>query len=366
MRRAVFVLSMALLLAAACGSKTADFARRREMDAGPTEPPNTVAPPPRTTARPTVGGAKPRILAKSTSRALSVDAERVYYGDGFEDTLVAVRKEGGDPVRLARRAPVAGALALDGDALAWIAAPGDIVLRVPLRAVANDGGADAGTTVAPGAVLPLREHGLFADVAANGGEIYVAEAQGTGGALTRIIGAGDVDPDAGARMKNALRSTKLATLDAAPRAIVVDATHCYVVTALKVVRTPRMSGALETITIGTDFDSPVLDGDYVYVVAGTGTAGAHDIVRVKKTGSATDTIVKDVRAAPIAIDRGEIFWFDPQRSRLMSLSLAGGTPRIVAQDDALSRPNAIATDADNVYVATGEREDGLVLAIARH
>ncbi len=372
----------ALAIAAACSpqAKPADVQGRArpadELDAGDEVP---VAPTARTPASPTLAGAKARVVAKASSRALAVDQTRIYFGDAFEDTVVCIAKEGGPIQRIARRAPVAGGLAIDGDAIAWVATPGDVVLRVSISAAlaaagappdaGADGGGDASAPHAPSPFLVptvVREHGLFADVAAQGGEMYVAEAQGGGGAITR----------ADARSS----TTRVASLDAAPRSLALDATHVYVATAQRLLRAPRTrpevgaEGAadsakrregLETVTTGADFESPVLDADYVYAVAASGTGGAHQILRVKKTGGPSETLAANARAAPIAVDGGELFYFDAQRSRLLAQPLAGGPARILSQDDALSRPNAIAVDASAVYVATGEREDGAVLAIPR-
>jgi hypothetical protein len=367
MQRARLGIFVALFAACSPKAKPNDVMGRpraasEDADAGAEVP---LAPSARGVAPSAAAGTKPRVVAKASSRALAVDATRIYFGDAFEDTVVCIAKEGGPIQRLARRAPVAGGLAIDGDAIAWVATPGDVVLRVSIGAAiaasgvsdagAPDGGAsDAGTPHAATAFLVpaiVREHGLFADVVAQGGDTFVAEAQGGGGTITRVDARGG--------------ATKLTSIDGAPRALALDATHVYIVTAQKVLRVPRTRGELETLTIGADFESPVIDGDLVYVVAATGAPGAHQVLRVKKTGGASETVAASVRAAPIAVDGGELFYFDPQRSRLLAQPVSGGTTRTLAQDDALSRPNAIAVDANAVYVATGEREDGAVLAIPR-
>jgi hypothetical protein len=351
---AIVAAAAMALGATACHSKGADVAGQRlvALDAGLDMAEATevaAAPPP--AARAPASGTRPRVVARSASRALALDGAHVYFGDAFEDTLESALKDGGASTRLARRAPVAGGLAIDGDTLSWVATPGDIVLHEPTSG---------------GAAIVLREQGIFADVAASDGEAFIVEAQGSGGVLMRISGVPSAAAlDAGA--KASPRATRLAAFDGAPRAVVVDATSLYVATAQKILRVPRSGGAAgpETVALGSDFESPVLDGDYVYVVTASGSSGGHDVVRVAKTGGPTATIAKNVRAAPIAVDSGDLLYFDAQRPRLLAMPLSGGAPRVLAQDDALSRPNAIATDADAVYVAAGERDDGIVLAVPR-
>src|SRR5437660_813411 len=120
-----------------------------------------------------------------------------------------------------------------------VAACSPKAVDVTRRRAESDAEAEAPTSV------PAAPHATARP--ANGGAIFVAEAQGTGGMLTRIAGAADAD-------KPSLRTTRLAAFDGAPRAIVLDATHCYLTTALKLLRIPRIRGELETVTIGVDFE----------------------------------------------------------------------------------------------------------------
>ena len=329
------LLAFALL---ACSSRprTRDVVARRagDPDAGP-PPESTVAPPPTPQpVAPPPAATKLRLVTRASCRALAIDDARVYFGNNDDDAVFSVKKEGGEPVRLARRAPVAGALAIEGGHLTWIATPGDIVLRVPV------GGGNPTT---------LRERGIFADVAMQGSDVYIAEIVGAGGDITRVSGA---------------TAARIASVEGGPRAIAVDAKHVYVATSSKLVRAPRERGEVETLATGPGFDSPVLDDEAVYAVAAT-AVGTRQLLRIAKSGGEPKAIASDVRAAPIAEGGGEILYFDASRPALLAEPSRGGEPRLVAQDDALARPSAIAADATSIYVATGEREDGAIHAVPR-
>jgi hypothetical protein len=338
-------LGLAVALAATAAWSCSSSRRPRDVvgrarpgaDAGADSGADTSTPPPPPPApgRSVPPGAQLRVLARAACRAIALDASRVYFGNNEDDGVYSVAKEGGEPVRLARRAPVAGALAIEGPSLAWVATPGDVVLR---------------TATAGGSPLTVRERGIFADVAMQGGDVFIAEVAAGAGVITRVTGG---------------TTARIASLETAPRAIAVDATHVYVATATKLVRAPHERGAVETLATGAGFDSPVLDGDTVYAVA-VGAKGRREIVRVGAAGGAT-VVVADVRAAPIAIEGGELFYFDAERPELRALAL-GATdraPRVVAVSDDLARPMAIAADAASVYVATGERDDGALRVAPR-
>ena len=88
--------------------------RRQDASADADAATNVPEPPPVTRAAGR-SGKKPRLLARATSRALAIDATNVYFGNSDDDGIYAVAKGGGEPTRLARRAPVAGAIAVDAD-----------------------------------------------------------------------------------------------------------------------------------------------------------------------------------------------------------------------------------------------------------
>jgi hypothetical protein len=120
------------------GARTRDVAGDRrtqptELDAASATTPSTSASAPRFGANPDVRGKKPRVFTRASTHALALDKTNVYFGDSEDDGVFAMPKEGGQPVKLARHAPVAGALALDGDSVTWIASPGDAVLKVSVH-----------------------------------------------------------------------------------------------------------------------------------------------------------------------------------------------------------------------------------------
>lgn len=334
--------TLALVALTACTGGAKDVSARRDRDSGASELDSGVPPvptKPTSTARWDAAAPRPKIVVHASSRSLAVDRERLYYGDADDDTLYAVAKTGGDPVRLARRAPVAGTLAQGGDLLAWIATPGDVVFALHLP-VAKD----AQPTT-------LRDKGLFADVAVAGGDVFIADVSGSGGTIVRTSGGA---------------ATVLAKLDAAPRAIVVDAERCYVVTAQKLLAVPRTKGDVQTLATGVGLEEPAIDDANVYVIGLETDAGtSRALYRVPKAGGDKTAIASGVRRAPIAAADGEVYFFDGERSRVLAVSAKGGTPRSLGWDDALARPNAIAVDETTVYVATGEREDGAVFALSR-
>jgi hypothetical protein len=295
-------------------------------DAGVPQPPERV---PEKVAPST---SRARVVVRARARALATSATKLYYGDVDEDGVFSIEKSGGEATRIARRAPVSGGLALDSGTLAWVASPGDAVLR------ASVDGAE---------VTTIRDRGIFSAVAAQGGDVFIAEAIGSGGAITRVT---------------ASTAARLASFEGPPRGLVVDDGHAYVVTPTRLFKTPHERGALTTLASGQAFEHPQLDDRHVYFVAADG--GTRMLVRVPKAGGAMTTLARDVRDAPIAVTGNEIFYFDAARPQLRAArSDAPLQSRVVAEDDALAGPTALATDGAELFIATGEGPTGAVLAI---
>jgi len=312
-----------------------DRRSRRAQDASAdADAANNVPEPPPVVVQPVVSGKKPRLVARATSRALAIDATNVYFGNSDDDGIYAVAKQGGAPIRLARRAPVAGAIAVDADSISWIASPGDAVLKLPLR----DGGQP--TT--------LRDRGIFSDVATATGEVFITEAMGAGGALLRVTGP---------------TASRLVSFDGAPRAVMADSTHAYVVTPTRIFRTTHEKGALETIATGTAFAYPQMDDAFLYVV--TEVQGTRVVARLAKAGGPLTTLARDVRDAPIEAEGADVLFLDAMRTQLRSVPKTGGEVRVVADDEAFAGVAAIVADPTTVYVATGARETGVIVAVDR-
>lgn len=324
--------------ACSSGPRPRDIAgdrRSRQQDAGadPDAASNVPEPPP-VTVRPVVTGKKPRVVARATSRALAIDATSVYFGNSDDDGVYAVPKRGGEPRRLARRAPVAGAIAVDATSISWIASPGDAVLRLAL----HDGGQP----------VTLRDRGIFSDVASAEGEVFITEAIGAGGALLRVSGP---------------TAARLVSFEGAPRAVMADATHAYVITPTKIFRTTHVKGDLETIASGNGFGYPQIDDAFVYVVANV--AGTRVLARLPKAGGPMTTLARDVRDAPIEVEGADVLFLDATQPQLRSVPKVGGEPRVVIDDEAFGGVTAIVADPSTVFVATGARESGVVLAVDR-
>lgn len=324
-------------LGTACSSRgrardvAGDRRPRRDAGAGAGEAaaPGIPTPPPDATTR-TGTGRKGTLFVRASTRALALDATNLYYGDSGDDGIYAIAKTGGEPARLARHAPVAGAIALDGDTVTWIASPGDAVLRVSLRA--------------GGQPTTLRDRGIFSGVAAATAEVFITEATGVGGALLRVTGA---------------TAVRLAGFEGSARAVMADATHAYVVTPTKIFRTPHVKGEFETIATGTSFGCPQMDETSIYIVTEQG--GARVIARMAKTGGPLTVVVRDVADAPIAIEGSDLFFFDATRPQVLAVALTGKGVRVVLHDDALASPTAIVADATTIYVGSGDRESGVIL-----
>lgn len=290
-----------------------------------------VAEAPRQLAQPVAIGKKPRVFVQASSRALAHDAKNLYYGDNDDDGVFSIPKAGGTPVRLARHAPVAGALALDGDSITWIASPGDVVLRV---------------STSGGQPTTLRDRGIFADVASVSGDVFIAEAIGAGGALLRVTGA---------------TAARLVAFEGSPRVLLADATHAYVTTPTKVFRTPHVKGELETIATGVAFGSAESDDAFVYIV--TEQDKARVVARFPKTGGPMSVVARDVRDGPIEIIGDELLYFDATKPQLRATRSSGGPARVVAESEAFAVVTALEADATTVYVATGSRERAAILAV---
>ncbi len=340
--RAVLAVSLfaAVPVGSACssGPRPRDVAgdrRNRQPDAAADADAATNVPEPPPAALPAVdSGKRPRVMARATSRALAIDATNIYFGNSDDDGIYAVPKQGGEPTRLARRAPVAGAIAIDATSISWIASPGDAVLKLAL----HDGGQP----------VTLRDRGIFSDVATAGGEVFITEALGAGGALLRVTGP---------------TASRLVSFDGAPRAVMADATHAYVITPTKIFRTPHAKGELETIATGTGFAYPQMDDAFLYLVADV--QGARGVVRLPKTGGPMTTLARDVRDAAIEVEGADVLFLDATRPHLRSVPKVGGDARVVAADEALAAVAAIVADATFVFVASGARDTGLILAVDR-
>lgn len=327
------------ITACSSGGRARDVAgerrRRGDMDASVEGGADNAFPEaPRELAHPVAIGRRPRVFVQASSRALAVDATNLYYGNNEDDGVFSIPKAGGTPVRLARHAPVAGALALDGDSITWIASPGDVVLRI--------------STSGGGQPTTLRDRGIFSDVASEKGDVFIAEAIGAGGALLRVTGP---------------TAARLVSFEGSPRVLLVDATHAYVTTPTKVYRTPHTKGELETIATGIAFGSAEADEGFVYIV--TEQDKARVVVRFPKTGGPMTVLARDVRDAPIEIIGDELLYFDASKPQLRAMRTSGGPSRVVAEDEAFSVVSAIEADANTVYVATGSRESAAILAVDR-
>jgi len=341
----VLVASWAVVaLASGCSggpSRTRDVAGDRRppsrlQDAGSKDAgaSNVVPEAPRVPEPAVAKGERPRVIAHASARALAIDATRIYYGNSEDDGVYSIPKAGGEPLRIARHAPVSGALALEGGFITWIASPGDAVLRAPIT-----GGVQPTT---------LRDRGIFSGVAAADEHVFITEAIAAGGALLRVTGP---------------TASRLAAFDGAPRAVMADKTHAFIVTPTKIFRTPHQRGELETIATGTRFSYAETDDAFVYVVAEIDKARA--LVRVPKAGGAMAVVARDVRDAPIAVEGGEVFFFDASQPQVRAVRANGGDSRVVAEDEGLSTVTAIQADASTLYVAEGARESGVIVAIAR-
>jgi hypothetical protein len=335
--RAPFVAVVLLTLVAACSGGSA---RPRDIagDRGPSRDAadggayGMVPEAPPATIQPTVDAKKPRLVAHASTRALAVDATNLYYGDSEDDGIFALAKAGGQPVRLGRHAPVAGAIALDTDSITWIASPGDAVHRIALR-----GGGQPTT---------LRERGIFSDVAAVGGEVFIVEAVGPGGALWRVSGA---------------TSSRVAAFDGAPRAVMADATHVYVITPTRILRASHAKGELETIATGSSFGSAEMDDGFIYVVAALDKSRV--VAKVAKTGGPMTSLATGVRDGPLEVYGNEVLYFDAIRPALRAVAKTGGVSRLIVEDEAFSSASAIEADGPIVYIATGAAENGAIVAV---
>lgn len=302
-------------------------------------------------ATPAVSGKKPSELAHANTRAIVTSRSHIYFGDAEDDALFALPKSSTDHTRIARRAPMPGALSYDevSQTLAWIANPGDTVLRMS-------------TTNAHGAASTVRDRGLFTDVAvATNGDVFITEAQDGSAVVTRVTGN---------------TAARVATLDGLPRGVVVDAAHVYVATTTRLVQTSRVRGEVIELAKGSSFSNPQLDGsDVLATTTPEGQAATHRriILRVrKKTGlsgtaqTVIDTIASNVRDAPMTVYKGTAYWFDADRPALLSRALnepASAASVTVSEDPIFDRPNALAVDDDGIYIATGYGESARLFVL---
>ncbi len=276
---------------------------------------------------PRPAGRPPRVLARAASRAIATDGRRVYFGDDDNDAVLCVEKNGGTPQTLARRAPVFGALARDGDAVVWIGTPGDVILKTPAEG---------------GATTTVRDRGIFTDLVADKGEVLVTEVLPKGGAVARI---------------GELGAAKLGELESAPRGMAIDGSHVYVALAQSLVRVPRSRGSAETIAIGARLADPHVDDRFVYVT--TSKTGRDAVVaRVPKSGGQLEVIVSDVRpGTPTALYDGRLYYIGAARPELRALILGTQASQVVSIGDVFSSAVAMVADGDGLFLATGDRAE---------
>lgn len=290
-------------------------------------------------ATPTLAGRKPAALVSVDARAIALGSERIYFGDGAEDALVSLPKTGAasEPTRTARRAPMPGALAVDErtNAIAWIPNPGDTVLRLAI-------GSTSPSTI--------RDKGIFANVAASDGDVFVTEVQGDGGIVTRTTGS---------------TTTRLGGFTGTPRGLTLDASSVFVATSSRLVAVTRTRSDVLELARGTGFGSPQVDTAFLYSTAAEATSPARVVVRVRKTGGELTTVARDVRDAPIAVDHGFLYWFDASRPALLRAALGDAVEqgRVVTEDAALDHVEALAVDADAAYVAAGTGETARIVVV---
>lgn len=310
-------------------------ARRQPVDAAGAELLADVPPAKRPLVQAPGAAKKARLFARASARTLAIDESHVYFGDSENDAVYAAPKAGGDAIRLARHSPVAGAIALDAESIVWIASPGDSVLKLPRK-----GGTQP---------MTLRDRGIFSDVALANGDAFITEALGSGGALVRVTGP---------------TAARIASLDGPPRAVMADATHVYVLTPTALYRTLQERGELETLATGVGFAHPQMDDEFVFVVCEVGKARV--IGRIPKKGGSLTAIASDVRDVPFEVAGGEVLYLDAVRPQVRAVGSKGGDERVVLEDDALSAATSLVADDKTVYVATGSRESGAIVAADRY
>jgi hypothetical protein len=326
-------IAVAFLVSACRGSRTRDVAGDRRSpfasDGGIAELPAAPAPVHSAQAR-----SRLRTFAKASARTLGTDAANLYYGDTENDGVFSAPKVGGSPTRLSRHAPVAGTIAIGEGSMFWVASPGDSVLKLPLEH------ADQPTTV--------REGGIFSDVATSGGDAFILEAMATGGILLRA---------------SAGTTTKITSFDGAPRAVVADETHTFVITRDAILRTSLTPGPAEALASGVALANPQHDTSSVFVLADDG--GARVIKKVAKAGGAFITLARDVRDIPFEFEGDELLYLDATRPQVRAVAVGGGTSRVLIEDEKLTTAATLVADAKTVYVATGSRESGVIYSFER-
>src|SRR5689334_18453192 len=135
-RAFVLTIVMGCSAALACTKRSPrDFEAQNPKSEFPDGPSNTrpthdAGPAPtHTLAAPLPGGLTPHEIARASARAIVTSPTQIYFGDDEDDALYALEKTDGggsmptrEMVRLARRAPMSNALAIDegGATLAWI------------------------------------------------------------------------------------------------------------------------------------------------------------------------------------------------------------------------------------------------------
>ena len=136
-----------------------------------------------------------------------------------------------------------------------------------------------------------------------------------------------------------------------------DATHLYWacnigVTGMLVRRMPLEGGPIETVYTGSGRTGGLaIDGGFVYLTDSRGSVGNDLVVRVPVTGGPPVTLVATFYAGALDVADGTVFYTDAPdwTSRMMRISVDGGTPHFVVRTHADARPFALIADGGTVF-----------------
>jgi len=278
---------------------------------------------------------------------LSVDDTSLYFTQLDDGGLYATSKAHTAVRRLALRGPIRGTIALSDSSIAWVASPGDTVMRLDRSSGhATDDRPDRAYGADP---IIVRQGGTYVDVALANHHTFVVEATGNAGVLSIASSAGS--------------GWRHVDLPASPRAVIADTTHVYVVTLTQILRALHDGSTLEVLATGQGFVEAHLSRTHVYVrVAGS---RAHTIAEVPKEGGALRPRITDARDACFDVSNDEVTYASASEAYVYALHTQSGVRRSVLRHEAINAASCVAADSKTVYVATSFGQDGTVFAVDR-
>jgi hypothetical protein len=278
--------------------------------------------------------------------ALAVDGANVYFGGSDETQLMKVPSGGGTPVVHASASQI-GAIRLDAVNVYW--ADVDKIMKAPLA------GGKATT-------LATDSRHVIGDLAVDATSVYWASWDNTSARVMKVPIAGG-------------KASALATSRQHPSSLVAGSGGVYWTSwgadssisdtiggDGAITRAPTRGGPpVELASLQPGPHYLAVDATSVYW-NNVGPKSRPGLMKAPIAGGTVTTMAAPIHATDLAVDGARLYWTDYEAGAVMSVSIDGGTPTVVA--DRQRDPNAIALDGTSIYWAN-LGDGGAILKVAK-